>query len=73
MKRVFSMVTMALVMAMMMLAMALPALAAKPAPTKEECVETLVAIRQGERLTGQQQQLVREFPTFQACIQASSG
>jgi hypothetical protein len=55
------------------LATAMPALAAKPAPTKEECVATLVAIEHGEKLTGQQQQLVREFPTFQACIQASSG
>jgi hypothetical protein len=40
---------------------------------KEECVETLVAIQHGEKLTGQQNQLVRELPTFQACIQASSG
>ena len=72
MKRIFSMVTVAMVMAALMLVMALPALAAKPAPTKDECVETLVAIQHGERLTGQQQQLVREFPTFQACIQASS-
>jgi hypothetical protein len=55
------------------LAMAMPALAAKPAPTKEECVEILLAHRHGEELTAQQQQLVREFPTFQACIQASSG
>ncbi len=66
-------VLLAMVMLAMMLATALPALAAKPAPTKEECVETLVAIEHGEKLTGQQQQLVREFPTFQACIQASSG
>ncbi len=73
MKRVLMLATVALVMAAMLVAMALPALAAKPAPTKEECVETLVAIRQGEKLTGQQKQLVREFPTFEACIQASSG
>ncbi len=66
-------VLLAMVMLAMMLATALPALAAKPAPTKEECVETLVAIEHGEKLTGQQKQLVREFPTFQACIKASSG
>jgi hypothetical protein len=64
--------TVALVMAAMMVAMALPALAAKPAPTKEECQETLVAIAHGEDLTGQQKQLVRQFPSFSECIQASS-
>jgi hypothetical protein len=73
MKRIMVLVTVALVMAAMMVAMAMPALAAKPAPTKEECVQTLVAIQHGERLTGQQQQLVRQFETFSACIQASSG
>ena len=73
MKRIMVLVTVALVMAAMMVAMAMPALAAKPAPTKEECVQTLVAIQHGERLTGQQQQLLRQFETFSACIQASSG
>jgi hypothetical protein len=73
MKRIMVLVTAALVMAAMMVAMAMPALAARPAPTKEECVQTLVAINQQEKLTGQQIQLVRQFETFQACIQASSG
>jgi hypothetical protein len=73
MKRVLELATVALVVAAMMVAVAMPALAAKPAPTKQECVETLVTITHGEKLTGQQKQLVREFPTFQSCIQASSG
>jgi hypothetical protein len=72
MKRIMLLVTVVLVTAAMMVAMAMPALAAKPAPTKEECRETLVAIATGERLTGQQKQLVRQFESFSACIQASS-
>ena len=71
MKRIMLMVTTALVMAAMMVALAMPALAAKPAPTKEECVETLVAIQHGEKLTGQQKQLTRQFEGFADCVQAS--
>ena len=71
MKRMVLLATVALVVAAMMVAMAMPALAARPAPTNQECRETLVAIVQGEKLTGQQKQLVRQFETFQACIQAS--
>ncbi len=66
------MVSVALVMAAMMAAMAMPALAAKSAPTKEECRETLGALVHGEKLTGQQQQLLRQFPSFSECVQASS-
>jgi opacity protein-like surface antigen len=69
MKRALMMATVALLMA----AMAMPALAAKPAPTKEECVGTLVAIQHGDKLTGQQQQLPKQFASFSDCIQASSG
>ena len=73
MRRILLLLTVALVMAAMMVAMAMPALAAKPAPTKEECVGTLVAIQQGDKLTGQQQQLPKQFASFSDCIQASSG
>jgi hypothetical protein len=72
-KSVLMLAAVAILVAAMMAAMAMPALAAKPAPTKEECGGTLVAIQHGEKLTGQQRQLVREFPTFDACIGASSG
>ena len=64
--------TAALVMAAMMVAMAMPALAARPTPTKQECRETLVAIVQGEKLTGQQKQLPQRYETFGECIQASN-
>jgi predicted lipoprotein with Yx(FWY)xxD motif len=73
MKRALMMATVALLMTAMMVAMAMPALAAKPAPTKEECVDTLVAIQHGDKLTGQQQQLPKQFASFSDCIQASSG
>jgi hypothetical protein len=73
MKRALMLATVALLMAGMMVAMALPALAAKPAPTKEECVGTLVAIQHGDKLTGQQKQLPKQFASFSDCIQASSG
>ena len=73
MRGIMLLVTVWLVMALMMLAMAMPALAAKPAPTKEECVRTLVAIQHGDKLTGQQKQLPKQFASFSDCIQASSG
>ena len=73
MKRALMLATVALVVTAMMVAMAMPALAAKPAPTKEECVGTLVALTQGEKLTGQQKQLPKQFASFSECIQASSG
>jgi hypothetical protein len=73
MRRILLLVTVALMMAAMMVAMAMPALAAKPAPTKEECVGTLVAIQHGDKLTGQQKQLPKQFASFSDCIQASSG
>ena len=52
---------------------ALPALAAKPAPTKEECLGVQAALIQGENLTGQQKQLFRQFPNLGQCIAASEG
>ena len=74
MKRALMMATVALLMAAIaMAAMAMPALAAKPAPTKEECVGTLVAIQHGDKLSGQQKQLPKQFASFSDCIQASSG
>jgi len=73
MKRVLMVATMALVMAAMMAAMALPALAAKPAPTRGECLAVQAALIQGEDLTGQQKQLIRQFPNLGQCIAASEG
>jgi len=64
MKRVVLMVTLALVTVAMVMAMAMPALAAKPAPTREECLAVQAALIQGENLTGQQKQLIRQFPNF---------
>ena len=67
------MVTVALVMAAMMVAMSMPALAAKSAPTKEECLGVQAALIQGQPLTGQQKQLIRQFPNLGQCIAASEG
>jgi hypothetical protein len=66
-------ITVAVVMAAMMVAMAMPALAAKPAPTREECQGVQAALVQGESLTGQQKQLIRQFPNLGQCIAASEG
>jgi hypothetical protein len=73
MKRVVLMVTLALVTVAMVMAMAMPALAAKPAPTREECLAVQAALIQGENLTGQQKQLIRQFPNLGQCIAASEG
>jgi hypothetical protein len=73
MKRVLMVATMALVMAAMMAAIALPALAAKPAPTRGECLAVQAALIQGENLTGQQKQLIRQFRNLGQCIAASEG
>ena len=70
MKRIVLMVTVALVMAAMMVAMAMPALAARSAPTKAECLGVQTALKQGDKLTGQQQQLIRQFPNLGQCIAA---
>ncbi len=73
MRRIMLLVTVALVTAAMMVAMAMPALAAKPAPTKEECLGVQRALIEGDRLTGQQKQLIRQFPNLGQCIAASEG
>jgi hypothetical protein len=73
MRRIMLLITVAVVMAAMMAALALPALAAKPAPTKEECQGVQAALIQGENLTGQQKQLIRQFPNLGQCIAASEG
>jgi hypothetical protein len=73
MKRTLMLATVALVMAAMMVAMAMPALAAKSAPTKEECLGVQAALIRGENLTGQQKQLIRQFPNLGQCIAASEG
>ena len=71
MRRIMLLVSVVLVTAAMMVAMALPALAAKPAPTREECLGVQRAIIEGERLTGQQQQLIRQFESLGECVAAS--
>ena len=71
-KKLTILVAMALMVAMMV-AMAMPALAAKPAPTRGECLAVQAALIQGENLTGQQKQLIRQFPNLGQCIAASEG
>jgi hypothetical protein len=71
MRRILVLATVALVTAAMMVAMAMPALAAKPAPTREECLAVQRAINEGERLTGQQLQLIRQFDSLGECVAAS--
>ena len=44
----------------MMLALAMPALAAKPVPTREECLAVQAALIQGQHLSDQQKQLIRQ-------------
>jgi hypothetical protein len=64
---------MLVVTAAMMVAMAMPALAARSAPTKEECLGVQRALVEGDKLTGQQKQLIRQFPNLGQCIAASEG
>ena len=60
-------------MAAMIVAMALPALAAKPAHTREDCLEVQRALVKGEKLTGQQEQLRRQYESLGECVAASEG
>jgi hypothetical protein len=71
-KRVLVLATVMLVVAAMMVVMAMPALAARSAPTKQECLGVQSALKQGE-LSGQQKQLIRQFPNLGQCIAASEG
>ncbi len=66
-KRIMMLVTVALVTAAMMVATAMPALAITP----YDCRDTLAALYRGEELTPLQQQLVEQYPSFGACLQAS--
>ena len=72
-KRRLAVLVAAAALVVMMLAMAMPALAAKSAPTKEECLGVQAALIQGQPLTGQQKQLIRQFPNLGQCIAASEG
>jgi hypothetical protein len=54
-----------------MVAMAMPALAAKPVHTKEQCLSVQKALNEGTRLTGQQIQLIRQFDSLGECVAAS--
>jgi hypothetical protein len=65
MRRILLLLTVALVMAAMVVAMALPTLAAKPAHTREDCLEVQRALNEGEKLTGQQEQLRRQFGSLE--------
>ena len=73
MKRALMLATVALVMAAMMVAMAMPALAAKSAPTRAECLGVQLTLNEGAKLSGQQKQLIRQFPNLGQCIAASEG
>ena len=73
MRRILLLLTVALVMAAMMVAMALPALAAKPTHTREDCLEVQRALVKGEKLTGQQEQLRRQYGSLGECVAASKG
>ena len=72
-KRRLAVLVAAAALVVMMLVMAMPALAAKPAPTREECLAVQAALIRGENLTGQQKQLIRQFPNLGQCIAASEG
>jgi hypothetical protein len=73
MKRMLMLAAVALVMAAMIVAMAMPALAAKPAPTKQECLGVQFTLNEGGKLSGQQLQLIRQFDNLGECIAASEG
>jgi hypothetical protein len=67
-KRIVMLVTVALVTAAMMVATAMPALAQH---SPYDCRDTLAALYRGEELTPLQQQLVSQYPSLQACVQAN--
>jgi len=66
-KRIMLLITVALVTAAMMVVTALPALAVTP----HDCAETAHALYRGEELTAQQQQIIQQYPSFGACVQAN--
>ena len=59
--------------ALHMTTMARPALAAKPAPTKEECLGVQFTLNEGGKPSGQQKQSIRQSPSLGQCIAASEG
>jgi hypothetical protein len=67
MRRITMLVAVALVTAAMMVATAMPALAITP----YDCRDTAYALYRGEELTPLQQQLVSQYPSLQACVQAN--
>jgi hypothetical protein len=73
MRRIITVVVVALVMAAMMLAMAMPALAAKSTHTRAQCLEVQRALVQGEKLSGQQKKLASQYSSLGDCVAASSG
>jgi hypothetical protein len=65
--RIMLLVTVALVTAAMMVATAMPALAITP----YDCRDTAYALYRGEELTEQDLQLISQYPSLQACVQAN--
>ncbi len=60
-------------MAALIVAMAIPPLAAKSAATKQECLGVRFTLSQGGKLSGQRKQLIRQFPNLGQCVAASEG
>jgi Spy/CpxP family protein refolding chaperone len=71
MRRILVLLTVVAMMVAMLVAMAMPALAAKPPPTKEECLGVQRTLIEGDKLTGQQKQLIRQFESLGECVAAS--
>ncbi len=69
-KRIMLLITVALVTAAMMVATAMPALAVHEV-TPHDCRDTAHALYGGEELTAQQQQMIQQYPSFGACVQAN--
>jgi hypothetical protein len=67
MRRITMLVAVALVTAAMMVATAVPALAITP----HDCGDTAYALYRGEELTEQDLQLISQYPSLQACVQAN--
>jgi hypothetical protein len=71
-KRIMLLITVALVTAAMMVATAMPALAVhEHEVTPHDCRDTAHALYRGEELTAQQQQIIQQYPSFGACVQAN--
>jgi hypothetical protein len=61
------------VMAAMMVAMAMPCPSGEASAYQGRMSRVQAALIQGEKLAGQQKQLIRQFPNLGQCIAASEG